>query len=255
MTTHYKLDNILFLDIETVSHYPAYAEVPSNLIKSWENKCQYFKESSTSEESLTSKAERMYTEKAAIYAEFGKIICISLGVLQKIDNHHYQLRLKSIYGADEKKLLQEFSLLLAEHYYNVNVHQICGHNIKEFDIPYICRRMVINGLSLPKPLQIQGKKPWECKHLLDTLQMWKFGDYKNYISLATLAQCLNIPISKYDISGKDVGRVYWEEKDEKRIALYCEADVICTAKVFLKIIQSKVQLSPDYISNFEHSFN
>ena len=254
MTTNYKLDNILFIDIETVSHYPSYAEVPPKLINSWEKKCKYFKESTALQELTSPKAESLYAQKAAIFAEYGKIVCISMGVLQKIDNHFFQLRLKSLYGKEEKELLRDFIHIINDHYYNVNIHHLCGHNLKEFDVPYLCRRMIINNLSLPKPLQLQGKKPWECNHLLDTLQMWKFGDFKNYTALDTLAHCLNIPDSKYDISGKDVGRVFWEEQNTEKIAQYCEADVICTTKVFLKIIQSKVQLSPDYISNFEHSF-
>ncbi|MGB3546715.1 MAG: ribonuclease H-like domain-containing protein, partial [Saprospiraceae bacterium] len=147
---------------------------------------------------------------------------------------------------DERELLEGFSAMLQQYYKDPAKCYLCGHNIKEFDIPYVCRRMVVNGLSFPEVLQITGKKPWETKHLLDTLELWKFGDYKNYTSLKLLAGLFGIPSPKDDIDGSDVGRVYWQEKDLPRIALYCEKDVLATVQLFLRY-QLKPLLEEDQI--------
>ncbi len=175
-----------------------------------------------------------YTERAGIYAEFGKIVCISVGAVFRDKDKKLKIRLKSFADANERHLLHEFSKLLFDHYNNPHKHFICGHNIREFDIPYICRRMVVNQLPLPGMLQIAGKKPWETKYFLDTMELWKFGDYKSYTSLKLLAAILDFPSPKDDIDGSNVGRVYWEDKDLERISLYCEKDVLATAQLFLR---------------------
>ena len=160
-------------------------------------------------------------------AEFGKIICISVGFFS-----NEILRLKSFFGDDEKQLLTEFNEMMDNHYSHAKF-MLCAHNGKEFDFPYIARRNLINGLRLPKLLDIAGKKPWEVNHL-DTMELWKFGDRKNYTSLALLANIFNIPTPKDDIDGSDVARVYWEEKDLDRIVTYCQKDVVTVAKLLLR---------------------
>ena len=145
------------------------------------------------------------------------------------------MRLKSFANHMESGLLDDFSELLNKHFSNPEKFAICGHNIKEFDVPYICRRMLINQLPLPRMIDIAGKKPWETKHFLDTLEMWKFGDIKNYTSLRLLTAVFDIPSPKDDMDGSDVAGVYWEERDLDRIATYCEKDVLATVQLYLRL--------------------
>jgi DNA polymerase elongation subunit (family B) len=162
-------------------------------------------------------------------------MCISVGVVYRDkDDKRLKVRLKSFAGHDEAKLLGEFSELMAQHYPSPGKHFICGHNIKEFDVPYLCRRMVVHQMPFPKLMDLEGKKPWETLHLLDTMEMWKFGDRKNYTSLKVLAALLDFPSPKDDIDGSQVGRVYWEENDVERISFYCEKDVLATIQLFLR---------------------
>ena len=177
----------------------------------------------------------LYPEKAAIYAEFGKIVCISVGIIHRNNNNQQlKLRLKSFADRDEKKLLEAFCQMLDQYFNDPNRHYFCGHNVREFDLPYICRRMVVHQLPFPKLLQLSGKKPWETKYILDTLELWKFGDYKSYTSLKLLAAVLNFPSPKDDIDGGKVGQVFWENDDLERIAHYCEKDVLATVQLFLR---------------------
>jgi len=225
--------NVLFLDIETVSAHPLHQELNEDFKKLWRIKCKQilrkYEEEVTEEE-----AASLYPEKAGIYAEFGKIICISVGIVRRDKDKRLKVRLKSFCNDDEILLLKAFAELLDQYYSNPSKCFLCGHNIKEFDIPYICRRLVFHQLSFPNVLQLTGKKPWETKHLLDTLELWKFGDRKNYTSLKLLAALLGFPSPKDDIDGSDVGRVYWQEKDLDRISLYCEKDVLATVQLFLR---------------------
>ncbi len=228
------IGSILFLDIETVSGKATYGELNETFQELWKLKSRSvlrkYDEPITDEE-----ATEAYTDRAGIFAEFGKIICISVGLVYRDkESKKLSVRLKSFADDDEKQLLKDFSELLNQHYNNPAKHGLCGHNIKEFDVPYICRRMLINQLPLPAMLDIAGKKPWETKHLIDTLEFWKFGDYKNYTSLKLLAAVFGFPSPKDDIDGSEVGRVYWEEKDLKRIAKYCEKDVLATVQLYLK---------------------
>lgn len=233
MMNHIDIANVLFLDIETVSGKASYYDLDDTFKYLWGLKSKQvlrkYEEALTEEELAES-----YTDKAGIFAEFGKIICISVGIVVRDKNKKLSVRLNSYASDDEKKLLQDFSSLVTQHYNDTNKRFFCGHNIKEFDIPYICRRMVINQLPLPHSLNLAGKKPWENKHLLDTLTLWKFGDYKHYTSLKLLAAVLGFPSPKDDIDGSEVGRVYWQEDDLKRIAIYCEKDVIATIQLFLR---------------------
>ena len=161
------------------------------------------------------------------------MICIGLGSLYKQEDG-WKLRLKALTGNDEKELLKDFCELLSRFTAHYPSLVFCGHNIKEFDIPFLCRRMIINNLGLPECMQLSGKKPWEIGHI-DTMDLWRFGDYKNFTPLSLLAEVLGIPTPKDDIDGSKVGQVYWEEQDLERIAKYCMKDVLTTAKVFLRL--------------------
>ena len=227
------LPKILFLDIETVSEKAEYNQLSEELKALWQHKSSYWlKEIKDPDETDYSKT---YVEKAGIYAEFGKIVCISMGIILLDKDEIHSFRLNSIYGEDEKELLVKFAALLDKFYPNPESSFICGHNIKEFDIPYLARRLIINGVKLPKMLDISGKRPWETKFLLDTLELWKFGDYKHFTSLKLLAHILQIPSPKDDIDGSMVGSVFWEEGDLERIRIYCEKDVVTSARVFLRL--------------------
>lgn len=217
------LNNILFLDIETVPQETSYLGMDEETKKLWEQKTQYQRREEVS-------AEDFY-ERAGIWAEFGKIICISVGYFNnKSDIRNF--RVTSFFG-EEKKILQDFSNLLNENFH-LTAHLLCGHNIKEFDIPFIARRMIINDLALPQKINLFGKKPWEVPHL-DTLELWKFGDYKHFTSLKLLTKIFGIKSPKDDIDGSEVARVFYIENDIDRIVTYCEKDVIAVAQVFLKM--------------------
>ena len=230
-------DNVLFIDIETVPLYPGYAQVPESWRELWAKKAD------TLRRNETETAESLYG-RAGIYAEFGKIICISVGFLSWTDGQQ-RFRMKSFAGDDEKQLLTDFATLLRKHYSRPE-QRLCGHNIKEFDIPYIARRMVINDVRLPGMIDIAGKKPWEVPHL-DTMELWKFGDYKSYTSLALLAAALGIPTPKDDIDGSMVAHVYYEEKNLPRIVTYCQKDVFTVAQVLRKF-RGEALLDPEVIT-------
>lgn len=217
------LEKILFLDIETVPEVYRFDELDAATAALFDAKTKYQqKEGQT--------AADIY-DKAGIYAEFGKIICISCGILHD-KPHGKEIRLKSFSGDDEKQVLLDFAKLLNSHYNSPN-HILCGHNAKEFDFPFIARRMLIHGIDLPGVLDIAGKKPWEIAHL-DTMELWKFGDYKHYTSLSLLCHIFKIPTPKDDISGADVARVYYEESDLMRIVSYCQKDVVALIQLFLR---------------------
>ncbi len=229
--------NVLFLDIETVSGQPEYNALDERFQKLWKLKSRQILRK-YDEEIEVEEASELYGDKAGIFAEFGKIVCISVGiVVRNPQTRELAVRLKSFASEDEKELLEAFSKLVEQYYNDPNKHHFCGHNVREFDIPYICRRMVINQMPLPRSLDISGKKPWETKHLLDTLEMWKFGDYKHYTSLNLLTALFDIPSPKDDIDGSDVGKVYWQENDLERIAGYCEKDVLAVVQLLLRYMR------------------
>jgi len=219
MLNHLSDYQLLYLDIETVSAYPSYFDMPERIRILWDKKAK----------SLNYRGDKKPMElfnRSGIYAEFGKIVCISVGYVVK-DSH--QLRIKSYYSHDEEKLLFQFAKLLNQHF-NSSKHLMVAHNGKEFDFPYIARRMLINGLELPSLLDIAGKKPWEIRHL-DTLELWKFGDYKHFTSLDLLTAIFDIPSPKSDIDGSQVNEVYWKQNDLHRIAEYCENDVLAIVQL------------------------
>lgn len=229
------LENILFLDIETVPEEENFELLDEEKKELFGLKTQYQrKEEYTPEE---------FYDRAGIWAEFGKIVCISVGYFTfKGDIRHF--RVTSFYG-EEKKILQDFSNLLNAHF-NQPQHIMCGHNAKEFDFPFIARRMIINQVQIPNKLNLFGKKPWEVPHL-DTLEMWKFGDFKHYTSLKLLTKVLNIPSPKDDISGSEVGHVYYVEKDIDRIIVYCEKDVIAVAQIVLRLRKEDLLIEEEII--------
>jgi uncharacterized protein YprB with RNaseH-like and TPR domain len=218
-------EDILFIDIETVPQKAEFGELSENFQKLWDKKSNYFRE----ENQL---ASDVY-ERAGIYSEFGRIICISAGVIIQKNRERFY-RVKSFYNDDEKKLLSEFSNMLNKFTSNP-AKKVCAHNGLEFDYPYIARRTLINGLRLPKILDISGAKPWEIKdRLLDTLQLWKFGDYKNYTSLDLLCAVFDIPTPKDDIDGSQVAMIYYREGDLDRIIRYCEKDTLALTNLMLR---------------------
>ena len=223
MLNKINLENILFLDIETVPEHQNYSDLKKDKQDLWEAKSQYQRKEDIS-------AEEFY-ERAGIWAEFGKIICISVGYFT-FQGDKRNFRVTSFYS-DEVTILKNFKNLLISHFSQAK-HLLCAHNGKEFDFPYIARRMIIHGIQLPYKLNLFGKKPWEVPHL-DTLELWKFGDFKNYTSLKLLAHVLNIPSPKDDIDGSEVYRVYYEDNDIDRIIKYCEKDTVTVAQIFLKL--------------------
>ena len=225
MLNNIDIENILFIDIETVSMTRNYNDLPERLKPLWDKKTEMLiKNERISEE--TKSPEQVFS-RSGIYAEFGKIVCISTGFVR-----NGTLRIKSFYGKDEKMLLFDFTYLLNKSA-GKTIQFLCAHNGKEFDYPYLIRRMLINDIAVPSILDLTGKKPWEVNHF-DTMELWKFGDYKSYTSLELLAAVFNIPSPKDDIQGSDVSRVYWEEDDLPRIVTYCQKDVVTIVNLFLR---------------------
>lgn len=222
----FPVHTIMFLDIETVPQYPDYTSLPEEWKSLWDIKSVSlirYHEGETN--------ETLYP-RAGIYAEFGKIVCISCGVIQGSAGNR-KIILKSFAGDDERLLLQQFNEMLTK-WAAGEPKYLCAHNGKEFDFPYLCRRMIVNSLPIPSMLNISGKKPWEVNHF-DTLELWKFGDFKSFTSLNLLAYTLGIPTPKDDIDGSMVWKVYWEEKNLQRIVTYCQKDVVTVAQILLRM--------------------
>ncbi len=234
MPKQINLEHILFLDIETVPLFETFDEMDEVSRDLWDKKTKYQrKDEFTPEE---------FYERAGIWAEFGKIVCISVGYFVfKEDGRNF--RVTSFYG-EEEVLLNDFRNLLNTHF-NKQHHILCAHNGKEFDFPYIARRMLINRIDLPEKLNLFGKKPWEIAHL-DTLELWKFGDYKHYTSLALMTNVLGIPSPKDDIDGSEVRDVFYKDKDLERIVIYCEKDTVAVAQIFLRLRNEEI-LNPQEI--------
>ena len=220
------LRDILFIDIETVASTDDYASMDERMKVQWSRKANFFRRDSQ----LTDEA--LFHERAGIYAEFGKIVCIAVGKYVDHESGELGLKTKVYSDTNETGLLLNFKEMI-EKFDAANL-RLCAHNGKEFDYPYLCRRMLINSISLPAVLNLSGKRGWEIPHL-DTMEMWKFGDYKNYTSLDLLAALFQIPSSKDKIDGSQVNYVYHHDKDLEKIAEYCRADVVVLAQLFLKL--------------------
>jgi len=234
--------NFLLLDIETVAGHAHYHELPERLKKLWDKKAVILRKG---DETLSDEA--FFYDKSAIYAEFGKIVCIAFGAFYWNEDHTIAFKVRSFSGDDEVKLLNEFKTLIEK--YPADQLILCAHNGKEFDFPYICRRMLILGIEIPKALQIAGKKPWEILHQ-DTMELWKFGDYKSFTSLDLLAAVFDIPGSKNEMSGDQVTRVYYEENDLAKICRYCREDVVVLAQLYLRMHSFQPVLD-DHITRVE----
>jgi len=232
------IHDILFLDIETVPLYPTFDHLPDDFKTLWKKKAQFIKGADE-----FSPAE-LY-ERAGIYAEFGKIVTIAVGYFVREEGDRKNFRVKAFAHHDEKLLLKEFSSLINEHF-NAKKLKLCAHNGKEFDFPYIGRRMLINEIPIPEPLNLSGRKPWEVPHI-DTMELWKFGDYKHFTSLDLLAALFDVESSKDDIDGSQVYAVYYHEKNLDRIAKYCKRDVMVLAQVYMRLNQ-KPLLTKDEIT-------
>ena len=230
------LEQVLFLDIETVPENTSFAELSEEKQELWAQKTSYQRKGEITPEE--------FYERAGIWAEFGKIICISVGYF-RFQGEQRMFRTTSFHG-EEKQLLIDFKNLLETHY-NSSRHLLCAHNGKEFDFPYIARRMIVHQIALPYKLNLFGKKPWEVPHL-DTLDLWKFGDYKHYTSLKLLTHILGIPSPKDDIDGSQVRNVYYEEDDIDRIIDYCEKDTVAVAQILLRLRQEELLHDNEVIS-------
>ncbi len=230
MGMKFNLGNMLFFDIECVPQQSSFYDLDDGMKALWEKKVSGAWRNPQDGEEI--KADESYENRSGIYAEFGKIIVVSVGYFTKTGDGTRQFHVKSFAGDDEGKVISSFFELLNTSY-DKTFHLLCGHNIKEFDIPYICRRALVNGLDLPTILDLNGKKPREVNHV-DTLELWKFGDRKSFTSLDLLCRVMGIETPKDDISGEQVSRVYRDDKDLPRIKTYCEKDVVATAKLLLK---------------------
>lgn len=221
MLQHVNLNKVFVIDIETVPLYEFFEEMPSQMQALWESKTLFHRKDD--------KTPEQFYERAGIWSEFGKIICISVGLFH-MHKGKLNFRVNSYFGDNEVDVLQQFNALLAKQPKDL---LLCAHNGKEFDFPYLCRRMLVNAIPIPHQLQIAGKKPWEINHL-DTMELWKFGDYKNYTSLNLLAAIFNIETPKDDMDGSMVKDVYYKENDLQRIVTYCQKDVVTTAQILLR---------------------
>ncbi|MEK6482140.1 ribonuclease H-like domain-containing protein [Catalinimonas sp. 4WD22] len=221
------LSNLMFVDIETVSAESSFEDLSEVLKSEWSRKASNLK----NKEDLN--VEEMYFERAGIYAEFGKVIVISVGIFHTLENEETELRIKCISGENEKEILQNFKETVMK--FDQSRLRLCAHNGKEFDFPYLCRRMLINGITLPPSMDVAGKKSWEIHHL-DTMDMWKFGDYKSYTSLELLAALFNVKaVEEESIKGSEVNKIYYQEKSLDKIARFCKRNVSILAQVFLHL--------------------
>lgn len=227
---HMSYQNILFLDVETVGMKSSFDELDDRWQALWEKKAAYFMKNDP-----TKSAGEYFENKAAIFSEFGRVVCISFGFLHGHESD-LQFKVKSFADKDERKVLSDFAAFLDKHYDELPRQKLCGHNIKEFDVPYICRRMIAHGLTLPAALNLYGKRPWEIKHLIDTMELWKFGDIKKFTSLDLLAALFDIETPKDDIDGSQVHSTFYQGDDLERIRHYCEKDVVTTARVYLRMM-------------------
>lgn len=229
------LSKTLIIDIETVPQYADYHEMDEKWQKLWDKKAASFIRNMPEPQPTP---DELYFQKSGIFAEFGKVICISCGYFVPLPDSDdaYGFRIKSFAGKHENLLLGAFSELL-NNSFNQYHHFLCGHNAREFDFPFIARRMLIRNIQLPRLLDVSGKKPWETKWLIDTMDMWRFGDFKNYTSLSLMAEALGVPTPKDDISGEQVPYVFYKEDNLERIKTYCQKDVLATGRLLQRLLQ------------------
>jgi len=228
-----KSNHLVFIDIETVATSCCYEHLSEDMRSLWDIKSRFLSLSANGNPATTS---QLYKLKAGIYSEFSRVLCVSVAESFEIEDK-VQWNSKSFFHDNEKELLQDLSAFLNENCPQINQVKIIGHNLREFDIPFLIRRMLINEVQLPKVFKIRGKKPWQIQHLVDTMNLWKFGDFKNYTSLNLLAKILTVPSSKESLDGSKVHDAYWKEHNVQGIIKYCEADVLTTSQVYFKLVQ------------------
>jgi hypothetical protein len=246
---HVDLTRVFFVDIETVPGHATHADLPEAFHPLWQKFC----EKRHSKELADGLSHADLFAQGGLYAEFGKIVCISVGMFRHLKDETLEFRVKSFASDDECEVLRGFADMLgARRPYGNRLYGattsikdrdkvdhrndpffLCAHNGREFDYGYLGRRMLICGQAIPPMLDVAGHKAWDLPHLLDTMELWKFGDNKGTISLPLLAGVFGIPSPKEDIDGSQVAQVYWQDKDLGRIVEYCEKDVIATARIFL----------------------
>lgn len=237
MYSSVNIERILFVDIETVPQSAGYDCLSDDMRQLWDKKAANIVRYDSSGDN--SSPADLY-RRAGIYAEFGKVVCVSAAFIRD-----GKLYVKSYTSHIEGEVLSAFAALV-DKYFGTAECRLCGHNLKEFDLPYLCRRMIVNGVPIPKVMNLMGRKSWDNPHI-DTLDMWKFGDYKHYTSLELLAATMEIPSPKDDIDGSEVAAVYWNDKDLTRIATYCEKDTITVAQLFLKMTGRDIILKENII--------
>ena len=232
------LDRILFFDIETVPGVASLADFSPEMQHLWNEKFESLQRRMPDRFTPDETADYALRNGGGIFSEFAKIVCISVGYIYSDKDGNRLMRTRSFADDDEAKILRDFAAMLADFQKKRKIKKggllLCGHNIKEFDVPFICRRMLVHGMPLPPVLDVAGLKPWETPYL-DTLELWKFGDYKSFTSLKLLCALFGIATPKDDIDGSQVATVYYEQHDLPRIAIYCEKDVVATAQVFLRL--------------------
>lgn len=228
------LSNILFVDIETAGSSKNFEGLPSEGKNLWCQRAKLIRR--RNDEYRLIPDEELYLLKAGIFAEFARVVCISVAFLKKTEEENcVQLKTKSFFVHDESQLIKEFFSLLVRCFGTRDIEFLCGHNIREFDIPFLCRRARIHGIDIPACIDFTAKKAWQVKNLIDTMELWKFGDYKNYSSLALLCYATGIPSPKQGFDGAAVHIAYWNGARLSEIISYCEADVKATARLFLKL--------------------
>jgi len=240
------ISEILFIDIETCALASNYKALNETAKKHWDQKADRLKKPNDSD--FGASKDVFYKKRAGIYAEFSRVVCISVGYVDVLSKHKAIVNTKTFFHLNERDLLLEFADFLNLNTVSQGISFLCGHNLREFDIPFICRRMLINNVQLPDFIRISGKKPWQISFIIDTLELWKFGDYKSYISLDLLCSILNVTSPKSEMMGSDVHDFFWVKKDYESICRYCELDVFSTAQVYLKLKQIYQSIQIEYSS-------
>jgi len=246
-----KINHLIFIDIETVATSCCYENLTEDMRSLWDMKSRFL---SLSANGQPANPSQLYKLKAGVYSEFSKVLCISIAESYEQNNKMYWDS-RSFYGDDEATFLAEFADHLSKSCPKPSQVKMIGHNIREFDIPFLIRRMLIHGVQLPKVFNIRGKKPWQIEHLVDTMNLWKFGDFKNYTSLNLLAKILNVPSSKESLDGSKIHDAYWMERNLESIVKYCESDVWTTSQVYFKLMQKPFPKSEKLTNNLLKSIN
>lgn len=231
MYTPAEVAKIVFFDLETASEYESLDQLALNkpkMAELWSKRCEYLR--SRFEENKDMTDEQLYEAKAALTPEFARIVCATFGRVTFIGEDPNVI-IKSYCSEHEDEVLDGIQKVF-DKFASL---KFSGHNIKRFDIPMMCKRLLIHGRSLPKGLQIQNLKPWEMP-FIDTSEVWSFGAWQEgFVSLELLVTAIGLETPKGDIKGEDVSRVFWQDGDTHRIAEYCQRDVFAGIQALLKL--------------------